>query len=276
MDKITDPQKSIYQRLEKDVTWEQIQEIMKPRLQILQDGLQKLPTASKKTYSTGELERIRKIIFPHTLNILQILKTEPFLYRTPLRNRRDVKTKQFETSINWLFGNRFIELQQCFTGKTRPADFFPLTEKAHDLLETALNRRWPTPRMFKHTYYVMRMEESKKAEGYDPKREYCPPGINETMTTQNAGRTIVVRQRIDLYSFEKGIKNAYEVTLSLKNLIFNVYKCFQNMGMDELHIVCEPDTIEKAQRRVEGSALWQRIKDKHGDHIHYRDIREFL
>lgn len=265
----------IYKKLEKDVTWEEVQRTMKPKIKKLQDSIkEKGYDAKTKSHIATELEKAHRIIWPETLQVLKACRDKWWLNRTPLLNCNN-KAKQ---SIDWLLKNGFIVEVQCHTSRTRTdTRFYPLSEKGHDLLKTPQNKRFPTPRLFKHTFYQFKLGAWLREQGYDPQREYYPPELGGFFKTQHKGKLSQTPQRIDVFAEQEGRKVAYEITLHEKNLIMNVNKCFAKMGMDELHIVCETMADkESAEKKVKSSKDLETIFRHHEKHIHFRKISEFL
>jgi len=276
-------QNGITKKLIKDVTWEQIQEIMRPKIEKLQAQIrpkQPIIYPKSKAYTDEELDEIKKIIHKDTRQILETLQRNSFLYKTRLLKEIGVHQNKFDASLAWLLKNRFIEEVKCKTGQTQPGRFYPLTERAHDFLGTPQHKRKPTPRMFRHTYYCLKVAACLKKQGYVPKPEYRPVGMDDFFETQKDGRGIKILQRIDVFAKQEGRKVAYEITLSFDNLILNVYKCFLRLDMDELHIVCEKakgnEGMEKAEKIINESVQLAKIREHHSEHIHYRLIKEFL
>ena len=180
-------------------------------------------------------------------------------------------TKKFDMSLDWLIDNQCITEVSCQTSKTKPSKFYPLTEKGYDLLKTPKSKRNPTPKMFKHTFYCIKVEESLKDHGYDAKREWAP---KEGLTNFNQSSTdITVPQRIDVFAIIDGAKTAYEITLSFSNLELNLYKCFGIMKMDYVTLVCENKAaIDRAKQKI----LKSKMPDKYEKRIEYVLISEFF
>jgi hypothetical protein len=262
------------------ITKEKTQRLMKPFIESLHsEATERVRETHKKPvkeYTEDYFEKVRDIIHDDTRQILEVLQKRRFLYKTELLNEIGVNQKKFNASLNFLLKNKFIEEMSCKT-KTKEARFYPLTGKAHDFLGTPQHKRKPTPRLFRHTYYCVRVGAWLKKQGYEPKNEYRPVGLDDFFQTKKNGKDITILQRVDVFAKQDGRNIAYEITRSFDNLELNVYKCFEKLGMDELHIVCETKQgKEKARRIVEGSDQMAIILNNRREHIHYRQIREFL
>lgn len=255
---------------------------MKPLLDLMQSEIDALKRMAElipvKTYTEDSIEEIRQIIFPETLKILQTIHDRFWLHRTALFKATGINPRKGATSIDWLLNNGLVEEVKCYTSAKKAPSFYPITEKGHDLLQTPKTKRKPTPRLFKHTFYQHKVGLWLKKQGYEPKREYRPAGEDDIFQTRSEdGQPIDYPVRVDVYAEQDGRKVGYEVTLSFKNLILNVYKCFIRLEMDELHIVCETKhDKERAQKKVGAAKELEVIRQHHGQHIHYRQISEFL
>jgi hypothetical protein len=229
-------------------------------------------TKPKKEYTEEDLQKIRDIIYPETRKILEVLKEKPFLYRTSLKSQKGVTASKFDTSIGWLIQNGFIRTTQCYIGRKK-AWFYPLKQKAHDLLQKPRTKDEPSDHTFEHDYYELRVAEFLALKRLEPQIEYIPADHDESFEIK--GKKIM--NRIDVYILREGKHIAYEITRSMKTVIPNLYKCIVKLHMDEIHFVCEddPDT-EAVQKKIESNDIWQTIKKNREIGIFYRDIREFL
>jgi len=188
-----------------------------------------------------------------------------------------ISPRKVAVSIDWLMKNGFVQEVKCYTSPKKKSSFYPITEKGHDLLQTPKIRRKPTPRLFKHTFYQHKVGVWLKKKRHEPKKEYSPPGADGYFETQMEGKLIRILDRVDVFALQNDRKVGYEITLSSKNLILNVFKCFIKLNMDEVHIVCETKLAkEKARKMVETSDQLSKLREHHGGDIHYRQISEFL
>ena len=261
----------INKKLEKDITWEYIREVMRPRIQTLQESLK---PAKPAPYAEEYLEKLRQIMHQDTWFMLKCLQRDAYLFKTELFKKIGVSKKKFDASINWLQKTEIIKSVSCKTSRKTNAEFFPLTEKAHELLDTPRSQRKPHPDRFRHTYYEIILQESLEKQGYRPIREYAL-GAPEKLTITTAGREIEIYPRIDVYAEQDGVRTAYEVTLTLTTdaIMPNVIKCLKFFRVDRLYIVCENKAgIESAKEIIEKS----NAPEEHLKKIDYKQVSDFL
>ena len=265
-------QNGINKKLEKDVTWEYIREAMRPRIQKLQASLK---PAKPAPYAEEYLEKLRQIMHQDTWFMLKSLQRDAYLFKTQLFKKIGVSKKKFDASTNWLQKNEIIKSVSCKTSKKTWADFFPLTEKAHELMRTPKLQRKPHPDRFRHTYYEIILQQSLEKQGYRPIKEYALKNSPEKLTITTGGREIEIYPRIDVYAEQEGLKTAYEVTLTLTTdaIMPNVIKCLKFFRVDRLYIVCENKAgIESAKEIIEKS----NAPEEHLKKIGYKQISDFL
>lgn len=244
----------------KDVTIEEIDARAKLMIEKLQEEIQEMEEEEPiKPYTEEDLEQIRKIIYSDTWQLLEILQKKPFMYRTELLKAAGVNQTKFTKSMDWLKKESFIEEMLCKVS-TKDATFYPLTEKAHDLLKTPIEKRKPHPKRFKHTYYCERVKFLLEQQGIKAIREY---GSGD--------------DRIDVYAEHEGKKTAYEITLSLRNLEHNILKCFVKFNVDELCIVCESLAEAKnvKERILKTEKIPEEAKEAIMDKIRYEAMNKF-
>jgi len=263
------------------ISQEETKNIMKPFITKMHAALEakviEINVPKEKDYTEQYLDKVRSFIHKEALQILQMLRVKPFWHKTKLREKLGISHKKFDRNVDWLNGNGFIETVECRL-KTKPAALYALTEKSHDLLKTPQSRRRPTPRLFKHTFYQIKVAAWLKEQGHNPKIEYCIPGSDSIFqTTTESGKSFVTPQRIDVFAEIDGVRVAYEITLSFKNLDINVHKCFLNMNAERLIIVCENNAdMERARRKIEGTERLSELLKVKGECIHYKPIRDFM
>jgi Cdc6-like AAA superfamily ATPase len=247
--------------LNKSVAPEEAEKTSRPFIEKQHALIEAQQPVKTKTYTEEDLEEIRIIIHSDTWNILEILQNERFLHHTALLGKAGVGQNKFKFSIDWLEKQGFLLSLSCKSSKTKDAIFYPLTEKAHDLLKTEKSRRKPSPERFKHTYYCEIVKHWHEAEGLKAIREYS---IGDDF--------------IDVFIEQNGVKTAFEITLSFSNLEHNIMKCFVRMGIDHLFIVCEnKGGMDRAERIfLESRDIPDTAKEQLKDKIHFIQIGKFL
>jgi hypothetical protein len=187
--------------------------------------------------------------------ILRKLKEKPFLQHTQLvtlfKEEYGFSRSSVDSALDWLRSQEFITTLKARASKTREATHFPMMVKAQVALGIPELQCIAASR-FKHTLYCKRIQKFLKSEGYDEAILEYSEGEPEVTIRTESGKEVRLLKRIDLLVIKDGKRIAYEVTLSLSNLIANVYKCLELFKIDELHIVCErqDQTMDRAMKLV--------------------------
>ena len=155
-----------------------------------------------------------------------------------------------DSALDWLKSQEFITTIKAKASRTKDAEYPSLSHKAHVALGIPESQRIAASR-FKHTLYCKRIQSSLEFEGFEVILEYSEGDPEVTIRTES-GKEVRLLKRIDLLAIKDGKRIAYEVTLSLSNLIGNIYKCLEIFKIDELHIVCErqDQTMDRAMKLV--------------------------
>jgi len=261
--------------LDKSISQEEITRIKQPFIDYLHKSiLPRTKDATIKTaYTKEELEELKRQIRDKRRHILNILLDNPFTPLNALYKNVEGSQEKIKTALEWLENKQLITKVSCKTSKRRESTFYPLTQKAHDLVNTPQSKRKPSPERFKHTFYCKKVKDWIEKQGDEAILEYGPKGA-ESIQIEVNNKTILVPQRIDIFTEQNGKRTAYEVTLSFSNLKINVFKCFSKMNMDRMFIVCEDkDGILEAQRIISSSkTMPEKVKEK----ISYTQISDFL
>lgn len=255
-----------------EVTKTEVEDIMKPYIENIQAQLPNPePVAAsirEKSQSTGGINfqafRKKTNVHHNAFDILDVLKEDPFVHYTALRDDRlKFTADKMKSASDWLISSGLITVVKCAGPSGKQANYLSLTEKAQDNLKISKANRI-SPSHFRHTLYCERIKNRLESKGHKAIREYAVlPGGSHT---SDSGR-------IDVYAAD--INTAYEITLTLNkgDILKNVYKCFSHFRVDQLCIVCErqePD-LERVNLIITDNVPAGLL-----DKIEFRTIRNFL
>lgn len=265
----------------KTISREQTERLMKAYIAVLHgdvaERIKAIQAEPVKDYTQEYLEKIRQTIQPDTLKILHTVRDKWWLHATAIGMALGGNHKKAKAGLEWLEKQGLVERVQCYTAEKKPnTEFFPLTDKGHDFLQTPKEKRKPTPRLFKHTFYALKVKTFHRKKGRTATLEYRPPGIDEYFDTQLEGKPARIQQRVDVYAEIGGIKHGYEITLNTRNLEANVYKCFLRMDLDEVHVVCEPNDVEPARKKVTESKQLVKLLEFKGSCLHFERVTDYM
>jgi len=258
--------------LEKNVTEEELRDHMKPILDGLLEDLrartEKIRKPKAYDYAEQEMEVLRKEINKEGRDVvLGFLVEERFATRTDIQQKLRGNQARLRRAIEWLKENGLVEEIECYTSH-KPSLCYPLTEKAHDLLQTPKNKRAPRASRFKHVYYQLGIKKWLDETGTE--------GEQGAEAIIEYPRTADFNDRIDVFFEKENLRSAYEVVLTTFDYLKpTIIKCFEKIKVDDLYIVCEPEGMKTVEKRLTKPELSKLLK-KYKDRIKVRDIREFL
>ncbi|CAB1064001.1 hypothetical protein D1BOALGB6SA_8790 [Olavius sp. associated proteobacterium Delta 1] len=233
--------------LDKSVSPEFIHRLMRPFVKQMHEEVDE---RNRKSMPKPKIEEER-LSYQETF-VLRVLAEAPFLTFSALRER----TQYFEDMdiIVRNLANLGLLLPSKGITKTRPAMYFPLTEKAYDSLETPKSR-CISPERFHHTMWCWWLKKALDRQGNRAIREFGKKGV---------------KGRIDVYC--KDTDTAYEVTRSFKNLVGNVIKCLRGFRVKKVVVVCESQKVCKRAKALVEQKLSPDLKEK----VEYESIRKHI
>jgi hypothetical protein len=227
---------------QKDVTADEIDRHMKPVIEKIHKEISRPTTERERPVDLEQIEQDannKKI----GVIILRTLKQDAFLHRSAileqLHGQYGIPKKSLGHALDWLVDQGLVAPTKA-RSKTRDAEYYPLTKSAQDALRIPEAQR-TAPSHFKHTLYMKVVSAWLESQGYD--EVYQEYACNSESVGQEG--------RIDILAVKDGRRTAYEITLSLSNLMKNIFKGLEGFGVDELHVVCETQQdLEKAMESV--------------------------
>lgn len=242
--------------LDKAVTGEQIEKIMRPFIEELHSNLE--PVKEIKPIDLKGIQT-RALMQVDGANILGILKDKPFIHYTLLRDTLKIPSDRFKSAIDWLIRKGLITTKNFRHSKTKLATYMLLTEKAHISLDISTPKRI-SPSHFRHSLYCERIKIWLQDQGYTATREFNEDGDHD--------------ERIDVYAEREGIKTGYEVTLTVnaRDVIRNVTKCLHVFNIDELVLVCENKEEEDSVIKI----IADNVEETQFEKITFTTMSEFL
>lgn len=187
--------------------------------------------------------------------ILGHLAKYPFVWFSALREGMGVESG-FRKIMVRLKRLGYVEIRKCVgMGKTGKADYFPLTDKAHDLLGTPAEHRI-SPRLFEHTMWCEWVRRWIVKQGWTAFVEYGRKGVYT---------------RADVYCEDRD--TAYEITRSFGNLVENAFNCLNELKTGTLVVVCETLDVVKKKARPE---LESKLPPDLLERVEFASIRQFL
>lgn len=234
--------------LDKSVSADQVWGLMRPFVGRLHEQVDEL---NRRVMPAPRRPR-RGAVSAQELNVLKTLADSPFLHFSALRER----TELFDTLdeiMQRLAGMKLLFPSKGVT-KTRPATYYPLTDKAYDLLKVPSSGRIQ-PQFFHHTMWCHWVRKSLEKEGRAVVSEF---GKRD------------VPGRIDVYCQDTDA--AYEISRNFKNVAENALKCLEGFNAKKLVVVCESI---KASKRAKAE-LERRLPPELLGRVEYVSIRSFL
>jgi hypothetical protein len=229
---------------------------MKPFIKELHDWIDELNVQVEAKHSKNP------VVYPSLSSdeslVLRAIADEPFIYKTPLNKKLDL-FGSLDDALSKLERVGFLE-QLSYVGKTNNSFYFPLSEKAQDLLGIPKSDR-VSPKFFKHSlmcFYVRRWLENN----------------NLTALSEYVGKIRGVG-RIDVYCPETD--TAYEITRNTKNVAGNVRKCLGYFKVKAVVLVCENMKWANNQVLPElGTHLLPSELEDWRDKIRLRSVRDMI
>jgi hypothetical protein len=173
------------------------------------------------------------------VEVLRVLRENRFLtyteLRAAMRHEYGYSMKMVELGFKLLRAQRFASVVRARASKTKDGTYFALTRKAQLGLGVPESEMTSVSR-FKHDLYCERVRQSLVSAGFEAVREYSE-GASEPISGSEEHAS--VPKRIDVLALRDGKRVAYEITLSISNLVDNVFKCLELFKVDEVVIVCE-------------------------------------
>lgn len=271
--------------LNMSVNTDTIYEMQKPWRDNIRKTLQEMQPRQKtpeeieaKRYE-AHLEETRTKLYPHTKTVLGALWTEPYLTKTQLKQTAKGTQKQFEKSIEILQRFSLIETVNIAL-KTKSADYFPLTKKAHDLLESTPEdrKRCPMPKYFEHRMACDKIAEHLESFSLEPEREFTIKGLKPIKATIK-GKPVSFKCRIDVAANTKQAGKdhwlAIEVMFTdLPYMEVTLEKCMNKMMMDELIIITKTaGERDKARKTVK---LTEKLTEGQKARVTCMSVKEFF
>lgn len=213
------------------ITEEEIDRLMEPYISKLQAQLRSKDEEIIEPLDIDRMEQeitIQKI----GISILRELRDDPFQHFTLILNsmkkKYQIRKRFVRIALDWLKGQELITSVKAIGSKTRPAEYFPLTNKAQESLKIPASDLI-APSHFIHTLYCELVKKYLESQGYNPIREFNIGG-----------------ERIDVYVEDGHEKMAFEIIRTISTVLANVTKCLFNFGVDQIFVICErqPDIAQ--------------------------------
>lgn len=223
------------------ITTDEVAVLMKDYISKLHAQLEEAKEIDLETFEAELVEHGRKgLVFANGRLILEILKKEPFLHKTAIRERFGLGNEMMGEAVDWMTCHEYATTHEFpFSNKGRNhATYIVLTRKGQVLTNIPKSQRIASSH-FKHTLFIDHVAKRLTKQGYNPVKEYSENHRQD---------------RIDVFAVQDGKRTAYEITLSMGNVVWNIEKCFRQYMADKLCIVCE---TQKAADKVK-----EQVKDK--------------
>ena len=238
--------------VDKSVSWESVNKLMRARIKNLHDKVDEL----NESLEAGVGEAGSDVVLSALeKKILGYLAKYPFVWFSALREGMGVESG-FRKVMVRLERLGYVDIQNCVgSGKTGKADYFPLTDKAYDLFGTPAGLRI-SPRLFEHTMWCDWVRRWIVKRGWTAFVEYGKRGV---------------LKRADVYCRDRD--TAYEITRSFGNLVENVFKCLTELNVGTVVVVCE--TLEVVGKKAMPE-LEAKLPPDLLERVEFMSIRQFL